>query len=212
MSSDAEAEGAGPVRDDPGWPPPSPRAVLAALVPGLLGRYADDPSVPAVTVLRRIFVGFLAALVVIGATILVVVDPLAPVTGDGRVWALLVVGAVSSLAGTQAAARRPIVCATPARLARQVGAATFLGLATANTSALTGFVAAYLADGLWPYLIGLAPTVIGLLRVAPTRRRVRELDRHLALVGCSLTAGQILYAQPGDPTHPSHAEDATGTG
>jgi hypothetical protein len=40
------------------------------------------------------------------------------------------------------------VCARPAKLSRQVSAATFLALATANSAALLGFVAA-LRAALW---------------------------------------------------------------
>lgn len=190
-------------RPDPGWPRrPSVRALAAALIPGLLTTVSQDPSRPTITTLRQIFLGFVGALVVIGALLLVLVEVPGDLDEGPMLWLLLLVGTVTAVAGSDAARRRPIVCTEPARLARQVTAMTFLALATANTAALTGFVAAFLADAFWPYLIGLVPTAFGLARTAPTRARVHELDRRLDLVGCDRSASEVLYALPGDPADP----------
>jgi hypothetical protein len=174
---DGAMYGYGPV-DDPGW--------------GLrAGR-----GVP-VSVQRTIFLVVLQALVlllIVLAVLMPVRDPAAAV--DPVVYALLGLSLAGPLGGMWTRRRR-LECGTPANLVQQYQALFLVGLALSESAALFGFVASFLADGFWPYLVGVALSAIGFALIAPTRSDIARRDEQLTFSGCSTSLRQALYSPAG---------------
>jgi F0F1-type ATP synthase membrane subunit c/vacuolar-type H+-ATPase subunit K len=174
---DAALYGYGP-GDDPGW--------------GLrAGRRAP------VSVLRMILLVVLQALVlllVVLAVLMPVRDPAVAV--DPVVYALLGLSLAGPVGGMWTR-RRPLQCAEPANLAGQYQTLFFVGLALSESAALFGFVAAFLADGYWPYLVGVALSGIGFALIAPTRVDIARRDEQLSMSGCPTSLRQALSSPVG---------------
>jgi MFS family permease len=164
--------------DDPGW--------------GLrAGRRAP------VSVLRIIFVVVLQALALLLVVLVVLMpvrDPAAVV--DPVVYALLALSLAGPLGGLWTRRRR-LECGEPANLAQQYQAVFLVGLALSESAALFGFVASFLADGYWPYLVGVALSGVGFGLIAPTRSDIARRDEQLTFSGCPTSLRQALYNPAG---------------
>lgn len=66
-------------------------------------------------------------------------------------------------------------------------------IAFAELAALLGFVAAFLAEGVWPYVIGMLVSFVGFGLIAPTASRIRRLDESLSSRGCTESLRAALY-------------------
>lgn len=157
---------------------------------------------PRILVLRAIFLAFVAALFGF-LMVLLVMFPLTS-TGpvDAVVYALVAVGPLTLTAIPWARRRLLDFCGTPSELAGADATSVFLSIAYVESAALFAFVATFLAEALWPYLVGMLVALAGFAALAPTSGRIRRLDERLSTRGChhSLRVGLFV---PSD-------EDETG--
>ena len=96
-------------------------------------------------------------------------------------------------------------CRSSAELAGLFRSLFFVQVAFAEASGLLGFVAFFLTGSVIPYVVGIAWTAFGFLRIAPTRRRLERLQDELTLQGCP---HQLLIAlQSPPPTDERQSSD-----
>jgi hypothetical protein len=116
--------------------------------------------------------------------------------------AVFVIGLLLFLAGRMVS--RPDrfrTCSSPAQLVAMFRTQFILRITLAEASTLLGFVAFIVTGSVIPYAVGAAWTVIGFLRLAPTRPHLLRLQDDLALQGCR---HQLLAALE-TPTPPTSA-------
>lgn len=197
--------GAGPV-DDPGWAFSGKDAVGLVFPPLLLMRHGGGAGGghvrrggrPPILLLRAIFlvvVQALALLFVVLALVLPLRDPaqeLSPV-----VYGVLAVALVGPLGGAWSRKRR-LECGDLDHLAQQYAAVFFIGVALSESAALFGFVASFLAGGYWPYLVGVALSLVGFALIAPTKTDVARRAYHLTTTGCATSLREALYTTAGE--------------
>jgi hypothetical protein len=107
------------------------------------------------------------------------VDPAVPAA------VVFVIGLALHLVGQQfTRPERFSACGSPAELVGMFRTQFMLRIAFAETSALCGFVGFIVTGSVIPYAVGAAWTLVGFLRIAPTRRRLERLQDELALQGC----------------------------
>lgn len=168
------------------------QALAFAFIPfALFFRARARDGEPRIVVIRTVFVAFIGALLLF-AVVLMFMHPLVsrqpvPVV----VYALLAVGAVSLSFIPWMKRRLLNCCGPPDELAQTYASTFFLGIAFAESPALLAFVATFLAEALWPYLVGMAVSFVGFGTLAPTATRIGRLDDSLSARGCphSLRAG-----------------------
>ena len=189
---------------DPGWGKPVRRFLPLALMPMLVVNRSSGGEPPILT-LRTAFLAFVGGLF----GFLIVLLLLFPLTSDGPtdpvVYALVGIGPFTLLAVPWARRRLVDTCAPPAELAEVYRTTMFLSIAFVESAALFGFVASFLADAAWPYVVGFAVALVGFAAIAPTDGRLRGLDDALARRGChpSLRAGIL------DPAADLGGDDVT---
>lgn len=183
---------------DPGWG--GVKGLLLALVPMVAQRQSrGDPLV----VLRRVFLSFCTALVLILVVVVVVVE-----TGEQRTAGLSVAAAagITAVAGIAALmarrffADRPLECSDAPALANSYRTRFFLRMAFAETTALLGFVLSFVAQSPWPYVVALPFTAVGFWWAAPTARNLARDQAQLTASECAcnlLAALRVLAAGPG---------------
>lgn len=188
---------------DPGWGKPLRRFLPFVLMPALITRRRADGE-PEIVVLRTAFLAFVAALFGFLTVLLV----LFPLTSDGPtdplVHVLVGVGPFTLAAVPWARRRLLDACAPPAELADSYRTSVFLAIAFVESAALFAFVATFLAEAVWPYLVGMSVSLIGFAAIAPTTGRVRTLDEDLARRGCQHSLRAALFdpasSGPGEGT------------
>lgn len=179
----------GAIANDPGWGTAVRRFLPFVLMPALVTKLRSDQ--PPVVLLRAAFLAFVTALF----GFLVVLLFLFPLTAAGPtdpiVYALVAVGPLTLAAIPWARGRVTGACAPPSELAQAYSTSVFLSIAFAESAALLGFVASFLADALWPYVTGMLVSLVGFAAIAPTAGRLEKLDAELSRRGCqhSLRAG-----------------------
>jgi hypothetical protein len=144
--------------------------------------------------LRGVFVSFCAGVVLVGVVVLVLGD-LDPKQPDRPTLAVSIVVGVSAIClALQRFVPKPLDCTNAASLAPTYRTRFFLLIAFAETCSLVAF-AVYVALGPgWVYFFGLAFTLFGFTRAAPTRSRLRADQDALANRGCTLSLVAALQA------------------
>ncbi|MDQ1509645.1 MAG: hypothetical protein QOG50_1489 [Actinomycetota bacterium] len=175
--------------EDPGWRLRSSSLML--LIPYVarfyLRRAGGDPLVN----LRSVYLSFPGGLLFLGLVIPFVVA----FRGDRATlpWALALVAIAVVDSVLPRMFERPMPCDS---LAGYFRTRMFLRLAFANSIALFGFVFAFTAMSGWLYYFGLALSVPGLVRAAPTRAAlIREQDE-LTARGCNRSLVSALRSTP----------------
>lgn len=180
----------GPLGDDPGW-----RRDVGGFVAGR--QKAGDPRVAPLAQLRTMLVVFTIGLLGCGVVTLVIApaddgEGLAAPVAAGVVVAVGVVGwLLTPLLGPR------LDCSTAETLVTTYRTRFFLRMAIAEAAALTGFAVALVAYQPWPYFLGLAFTLVGFLRAAPTERNLARDQDALAVAGCAHPLAATLRATPG---------------
>jgi hypothetical protein len=175
------------IDDDPGWGI-SWRTLLYALVPQLGmardRRMAETGTIDGLLALRRVFVSFVIAIVLMGVVVVFLDSggepPDDPQTAVAVV--LLALGAGSATIGPRLA--RPLDCTSDATLANGYRTRFFLRIAFSEAAALLGFVAFFLTSAWWPYPLGAAIALAGFARAAPTAAHLAADQDELATRGC----------------------------
>lgn len=155
--------------------------------PGLLRlRLRKSRGTDGLVVLRTLFLTFLLALAMIGIVV-AVLELGSPGFGSlpesPVVLGVLVVGALSSVGPT--ILRRPLQCEDDERLARSYVRRFFMQMAFAESGALAGFAGFLASSAGWMYLVGLAFSVAGFARLAPTADHLRRDQDELGERGCA---------------------------
>lgn len=109
-------------------------------------------------------------------------------------WALVAAGLLGVL-GAVWARRREIPCGDREHLKKAYTQRVFWGLAAAENPALLAFVAAFVAEAAWLYLIGLGLSALGFWLVAPTSADVERKASELQSSGCSSSLHEALAAE-----------------
>lgn len=184
-----------PPGEDPGWGIDA-RTIVGMLVPGFGVRRAAGATNVLVAV-RRLFVSFAVALVMVGIVGIIVstgaeedVDP-----------ALAAVGAFAlGTAGVAASRRmaRNLPCEDVGQLIGGYRTRFFLRIAFADGALLLGFVGGLFSGSAWPVAAGAIPAAIGFVLLAPSRANLQREDEALRLRGCPHSLyGSLLDAATG---------------
>ena len=177
--------------EDPGW-----RPSLIVLIPYwalIARRKRRDP----ITTLRILFLAYVIALALYGV-VLLFVEPFRS-AHNGLGWAIGI-GALA-LANLVLVGRieRPLSCDSEAALGGSYRTRLFIRLAFAESTALLGFVAAFLIDGNWIYFFALLCSIPAFIRLAPTKLAfVRDQDE-LTGRGCALSLIEAIRRTPPKP-------------
>jgi hypothetical protein len=150
-------------------------------------------------VLRLLLVSFSTALALIGVAAAFfasggdaddpVVEPSAAVAG-------IVALGVVSLLGVRLV-EPALDCTTDDSLTASYRTRFFLRIASAEAVALVGFVAVVVTGAAWLYLVGIAFTALGFLRLAPSPRNLERDQDTLNERGCGRSLAAVLGARPG---------------
>lgn len=116
---------------------------------------------------------------------------------DPLPWVLLGVGTAVCLVGVRMTRALPLTATDLDGFLARYRTATIVGMACAEVPALLGFVSAFLVEAVWPLLVGLVPTLLGLWAVAPTAERLRAYDRMLCSRGHDVQPSALLEPPPG---------------
>jgi hypothetical protein len=177
--------------EDPGW-----RPSLVVLIP--YGIYFTrkrrrDP----ITSVRDLYLSFVSALVLSGF----VLGYILPFRShlDGLVWAIGIgVLAVVSLV-LVGRLERPLSCESDEALAGSYRTRLFLRLAFAESTALLGFVSAFLIEGNWIYYFAFLCSLPAFLRLAPTQGAFTRDQDELTNRGCARSLVDALRRTPPKP-------------
>jgi hypothetical protein len=124
---------------------------------------------------RLVHGAVMATDVLLAVVVLLVLD-LGPVEADPVASGALTLAAIATAAGVRIG-RRPLPTDGDATMAFRTR--MFVSIAVLNTGALIGFVAAFLVEAAWPYLVAAVLSLIGFALTAPTEARVRAEQQDL---------------------------------
>ena len=96
---------------------------------------------------------------------------------------------------------RPLDCTSDLTLAGTYRVRFFLRIALAELPALAGFAATLVVHTWWIYPVGVAVSVPGFVRAAPSARNLAKDQAELEASGCSLSVIAALANPP--PRYPS---------
>ena len=180
---------------DPGWRPSWKTLILAMPYARLLYRRRSrgDQLID----LRNVYASFPLTLVAFGV-VLPFILPLR--TGSAAIFWLLGVALLTVLT-TIAVHRivRPLPCDSDARLAAGFRARMYLRVAFADSTALFGFVAAFVTTSSWVYYVCVLMAAPGLSRAAPTRAALIRAQDALNAQGCGRSLVAALRQTPAKP-------------
>jgi hypothetical protein len=164
---------------DPPWPW---RTMLTAFVPGLRARQRKTRGkepVPAITLLRTIYLTLVEAAFLLLVVLLFERRPIAPVVSRTvAVFVIVIVGLITLQVSEYSARRvKPL---DEAQVLPAFRAAFFLRFAMSELPMLIAFVLFFLTGRrIEVFLVGLALTLIGFARMAPTKTSIDAWDeRH----------------------------------
>lgn len=188
----------GLVPNDPGWRPVLRKILPWVIVPGGIGRLSrTGDGQPPVLAARAVFLSFVIALVMFLVVLMFILPLSSGEDAPTGVYLLLAAGPISVAFVPWARRRLLGSCGTRTELAGHYATSLFLGIAFAELAALLGFVAAFLAEAVWPYVIGMLVSFAGFGLIAPTAARIRRLDENLSSRGCTESLRAALYTSNG---------------
>ncbi|MDQ4125708.1 MAG: hypothetical protein M3134_08935 [Actinomycetota bacterium] len=162
---------------DPGWAP--------ALKYALPGAARPAEGVGAITVLRGLFIALAGA----PLTMLFVMAFIFEEVGSPDLPLAAVVVAVG-LGGVVAASwtrSRPLEGNDEAEVAGSYRTLFFLGFALAEAALLVSFVLAFVADGLWPFVMALPLYLLAMALIAPSRSNLDKREAQLRGGGSTIS-------------------------
>jgi F0F1-type ATP synthase membrane subunit c/vacuolar-type H+-ATPase subunit K len=180
------------VAGDPGWQlSPLHFVPFGARVAMMRSKRSGASSL---VVLRQVFVSFCTVVVLFAVVVAMVARPAAGETSrDVGTWTAVVVlvGAVALTATRMISARR-LDTTDATTLGNAFRTRFFLGLATAESVALVGFVGAFLALSPAVYLLAAVMTLVGFALIAPTRVHLEREDEALRAAGSTISLYEAL--------------------
>jgi hypothetical protein len=186
--------------EDPGWRP-ALSGLWWVFIPGQLVRQqrkARQAGVNGLTVHRKVFLSFVAALILIGAVVetLSIGSQLTRRPRPGGVFAIVVVVYGVFALTAPRLIERPLDCTDEARLAGAYRTRFFLRVAFSESVALLGFVGFMVTGRGWLYPLGAAFTAIGFCWLAPTARNLAKDQEALVAAGCGRSLVSALAVLP----------------
>lgn len=148
-------------------------------------------------VLRVLFGAFVTALLLYLVVLAVVLPFSAPFADPPAVTYLLLVAAMAGPSAARWIASRPLPCGDPGAMLVAYRGRLLLAAAAGETTALTGFVAAFLAGGFWPYLVTLPLGLLALALVAPVERNIAAAEQRVVASGCATSLRAALHGTAG---------------
>lgn len=180
-------------RGESGWGSAWVRSLPFVSSPGLARkREADEPQIVR---LRTAFFAYASPLVVLAAVLAMVLPLAAPGSPPVLVYVLVAIAPLSLVSIPWTTHRLLDFCGTPEDLADVYTTTLFFSIAFAESAGVLGLVAAFLAQSLWPYLVGMVIALIGFVVIAPTRARIQRLDDRLSARGCEQSLCVGLFAR-----------------
>lgn len=179
---------------DPGWRPNLKMLLTHLVMPWLLPRTMSG-GIASLTQLRTLWLGLFMA----GPLILLVLVLVMPFGDPSFPQALLAIAAaVWSILGARLPWRRPLDASSRAKLSQSYRTTFFLAFALCESGMLWTFVLSFTGDGYWPFLIGLAGFVFGMLHIAPSRSHLDRKDAELRARGSRYSLTEALSSPPED--------------
>lgn len=150
--------------------------------------------------LRQLFVQFTVAMALIGVVVLVVRDGFDQSTSGPVSAGVVVAAGIALVVGAEWVASRPLVCDDDQHLVASYTTRFFLRVAFAESAALVGFVAFFVAGRWWLYPLGAVLTVAEFTRLAPTARNIAADQRRLEHASCPRDLLTVLMNSPSSGT------------
>jgi hypothetical protein len=190
-----------PDSSDPGWWP-AIRLVAFTILPFfLIPSFRRRRTADGLIALRTVFLGLVAAL----PLYLILLGFDRP-WNDGSVPTRVVVGltvlGVISLVLVERARQKPLEIESPERLAESFRSHTFAGVGFGEAPALLAFAAVLTTGNVWPYMIGLGSSLLGLWLIAPGIRELARRQKQIASRGSSLSLVAALRFPASDVPGP----------
>ena len=177
---------------DPGW-----GGSWRALIPGAVRMGASARSM--LSTLRLVFVAYVASVVLFGIVLFFAVSPGNDEASlSGIAVAVVVAAGLVGLVGARLL-EKPLDCTDAQVLAAAYRTRFFLRVAGAEIGAFAGFVMAFVVHDAVAYLPGLALTMIGLWRAAPTAKHIEADQEALNAAGCPRSLLATLTVAPTPP-------------
>jgi hypothetical protein len=175
-----------PESGDPGWWRAvrlvAFRATPLVFIPTFRRRRASDGLIA----FRTAFIGSIAALPLY--VILLAFDrPWNDGSVPSQVVRARVARGLGSIVLVERARNSPLDIESPGRLAESFRSRTFAGIGFAEAPALLAFVAVLASGNLWPYMIGLGFSLVGLWLIAPGARELTLRQEEIASRGSPLS-------------------------
>ena len=202
MTVRRDRAGPGGYGEDPGWRHSLVGLIL--LMPGISLVLAQRRAgqVDGLVLLRTVYLSFVSALVAIALVIAVILGiPADPETSQGVGVATIIVVVVGliSLVGARQFSNRALECNSEEDLAESYRKSFFLGVALAELVALVAFVASFVVDVGWLYLLGAAFSAIGFVWLAPTVGHLARRQDDLSRAGCQFSLRAAIGRLPFRP-------------
>jgi len=174
--------------EDPGW-----RPSLRFLIPYAVlfqRRSRRDP----ITTLRILYLSFLSALVLYGFVLLFISSFASERDGVG--WAIGIGALALVNLVVVRLVERPLSCESDAALSAAYRNRFFVRIAFAESSALLGFVAAFIIHGSWIYFFSALCSLPGFLRAAPSPAALMRDQEELNSRGCARSLIEAIRRTP----------------
>jgi hypothetical protein len=178
--------------EDPGWRLRS--SSLIVLIPYLARFYLRRANGDPLVNLRSVYMSFLGSLFTFG----VVIPFVLPFARDRAAvfWAVGIGIMALVMFVVTRRFERPLSCESETKLAGGFRTRMFLRVAFGETTALWGFVAAFLSMSGWVYYFGALCSLPALLRAAPTKAALMHEQDELTARGCNLSLVAALRTTP----------------
>jgi hypothetical protein len=162
------------------------------LVPGLAGRAVGHAG-DVLTATRQVFIGFVGALVLFQVVLVFIGTDPAIEPSATFALVLLAVGVVNVFVVSPSLVRKqPLDGSSPGKLLATYRTRFFLQVAFAESAALFGFVAFFVANEWWVYPASLVSAFTGFARLAPTRANLAKDQASLRSSGSNLSLVRVL--------------------
>ncbi len=198
-ASGGGAEGYG---EDPGWRRSLVGLILFMPTISLVLAQRRAGQVDGLVLLRTVYLSFLSTLVAITLVIAVILGiPADPDRSQGAGVASLVVVVVglACLLGARQISNRALECTSEQALAESCRKSFFLGVALVELVALVAFVASFVVDAGWLFLLGAAFSALGFAWLAPTASHLTRRQEDLSRAGCGLSLRAAVGRVPFRP-------------
>lgn len=181
--------------DDPGWNIGA-KAIARGLNPFVPIERRLVQGVAPVVQLRQLFISFAIGLALVTVVVVVLGDQVDGTEPLALSAGIVTVSGILSLLAPSIVRSRLDGSSTDSLVA-SYRTRFFLRIAFAESAALAAFAIALALGPWWVYFIGLACSIVGFVRLAPTRAHIEAEERALFDRGSDVALRDALYTPPG---------------